>query len=246
MRIYLQPAGTNPHGLQNVGFSYAIEPALKAIYPDEKDFLKARTRYSARFNCHPFFAPMALGLYIRLEEDLARGKVPLQLFMNIKDSTANSLSAMGDALFSGSMLAAWALISSSLILLGYIKVAVVFTLALFLLLQFFKFFVFISAWRMGLKILTELGKLRLMRLAEKTKYLNAILLALMVSFIPDIEASKIIWFMLPLFLAFLLAGRYFVSRWLTTVGIFIVTLFILEYAPGFDHVLQCITSLWSI
>ncbi|GKT34188.1 hypothetical protein ADUPG1_002760, partial [Aduncisulcus paluster] len=38
-------AGFNTRGLQNIGFSYAMQPGLEAIYDDHAELVKARKRY---------------------------------------------------------------------------------------------------------------------------------------------------------------------------------------------------------
>src|SRR5262249_19133116 len=70
--LFLQ-AAWNPHGMQNLGFAFAMEPALGELYPDASARARAAQRHLEFFNCHPYLAAAIVGGAVRLEEEVARG-----------------------------------------------------------------------------------------------------------------------------------------------------------------------------
>lgn len=178
LRSYCVTAAYNPRGLQSTGFTFAIEPALAALYGPGEGLRMARQRYVWRFNSHPFWAPLLLGVFLRIESDIARKHVQPALLDTLKDTTANTFSAIGDSLFQGSLLPAWALTMGCLVVHGFTTAAVVVTLVLFLLTHLFRLVCFIAGLRKGMSILALVRRLQLIDWSTRIKYLNALLLTL--------------------------------------------------------------------
>ena len=53
--LFLQ-AAWNRRGMQNLGFAYAIDPALRVLYPDAARREEELTRQRRLFICHPSMA----------------------------------------------------------------------------------------------------------------------------------------------------------------------------------------------
>ena len=90
--------------MQNVGFAYAILPALREIWagrPDEA--LKSVKRHLEFFNTHPAMGAVVLGAGLRLEEKAAAGACDTADVGAFKMGWMGSLGAIGDAFFWGSM-----------------------------------------------------------------------------------------------------------------------------------------------
>ena len=185
LRSYLVGAAYNPHGLQNIGFLYAIDPGLSALFRNTETLRDARLRYAAHFNSHPFFTPLLLGMYLRMELASAAEGLSPDTVADLKDTAANTLSGIGDSFFSGACLNTWALISAILICLGQPATALVLTMCLLLLVQMFKLAAFILGWRQGIHVLILLKRLDLINWGERLKLFNAMLLA------------AFLWFALP-------------------------------------------------
>jgi PTS system mannose-specific IID component len=179
LRSYLVKAAYNPLGLQNIGFMYAVEPALAALYDPGPRLAAARMRYASHYNCHPFFTPMLLGVFLRMETAIAEGRLDAAILEGLKDTTANTLSAIGDSFFNGSLLALWALSASCLVLGGLPGAAVSLTVCAFLLLQVFRLSSFILGIKNGMSVLLFLRRLDLINRGDKLKGVNAVLLALL-------------------------------------------------------------------
>lgn len=176
-RSYLVGAAYNPHGLQNIGFIYAIEPGLVALHGPGPALREARLRYAGGYNCHPFFTPMLLGAMLAGERSVAAGNASAALPAAVKDATANALSAIGDSFFNGALLNTWALGAGCLVLAGEGLWAFRLTAAAFLLLQAFKLGTFFLGVREGMAILRYMRKFDLINKGETVKRINALLLA---------------------------------------------------------------------
>jgi PTS system mannose-specific IID component len=96
--LFLQ-AAWNRRGMQNLGFAYAIDPALRALYPDAARRREALGRHLGFFNCHPYSAAAILGGAIHHEEKVAAGVEPSATPVTYKATLQGPLAAIGDGFF---------------------------------------------------------------------------------------------------------------------------------------------------
>jgi PTS system mannose-specific IID component len=96
--LFLQ-AAWNRRGMQNLGFAYAIEPALDALYADPARREEALARHLGFFNCHPYMAAAILGGAIHHEERVAAGEEPGAAPLSYKATLQGPLAAVGDGFF---------------------------------------------------------------------------------------------------------------------------------------------------
>jgi PTS system mannose-specific IID component len=96
--LFLQ-ACWNPRGMQNVGFAFAMEPALRELYPDGPARARATERHLEFFNCHPYLAAAIVGGAVRLEEEVARGAAEARRVSAFKSALAPPFAALGDGFF---------------------------------------------------------------------------------------------------------------------------------------------------
>lgn len=96
--LFLQ-AAWNRRGMQNLGFGYAIDPALQALYPDPAARREALARHLGFFNCHPYAAAAILGGAIHHEERIAAGAEPPRAAVAYKATLQGPLAAIGDGFF---------------------------------------------------------------------------------------------------------------------------------------------------
>jgi len=104
LRQFLIQGCWNYEGMQNVGFAYAILPALREFYagrPDEA--LKAVKRHLEFFNTQPAMGAVIVGASVRLEERVAAGEVDPRSIGTFKVGLMGSLGAIGDAFFWGAL-----------------------------------------------------------------------------------------------------------------------------------------------
>jgi PTS system mannose-specific IID component len=96
--LFLQ-AAWNRRGMQNLGFAFAIDPALRALYPDAARREEALKRHLGFFNCHPYMAAAIVGGAIHHEEKVAAGAEPGTQPLRYKQTLQGPLAALGDGFF---------------------------------------------------------------------------------------------------------------------------------------------------
>lgn len=96
--LFLQ-AAWNPKGMQNLGFAFALYPALEKLYPDPEKLAAATERHLCCFNSHPYFAATILGGAVHHEEKIARGEEPPEAVVGFKQALMGPLAALGDGFF---------------------------------------------------------------------------------------------------------------------------------------------------
>ena len=96
--LFLQ-AAWNRRGMQNLGFAYAIDPALRALYPEPERREEALRRHLGFFNCHPYMAAAIVGGAIHHEEKVAAGVEPGAQPLEYKRTLQGPLAALGDGFF---------------------------------------------------------------------------------------------------------------------------------------------------
>ena len=131
-------AAMTARGMQQIGLSYVLAPALRCLYTDPVTLGQAFARYAGHSNTHVFMLPAYTGLLLSMEEQIAGGVLPASVLTSLRTTLATTLSALGDAFFSGSMRTFWALTCVCLLLEGNIWPAAIFTLILLSILQIFR------------------------------------------------------------------------------------------------------------
>lgn len=207
LRTYLVGAAFNSRGLQNVGFMYAMDPGLAAIHTGSAELNKARVRYARHHNCHLFWTPFVAGMLLHTENEIAQGRMLPAAFGTIKDTTLNTLSALGDSVFGGTLLVSWGLVTAACCAYGMPELALALSAALFLALQLFKLCTFVCGIRFGLSALFWLRRWDLINWGDKLKTANTLLLLLVLFLcLPD-TPDPVLWSLVAVCLAF--------AAWLT-------------------------------
>ncbi|CCH48923.1 PTS system mannose/fructose/sorbose family transporter subunit IID [Pseudodesulfovibrio piezophilus] len=176
MRCYLAGAGFNTRGMQNLGLIYAMLPGLIAIHREPKMLRAAQKRYVRHYQSHPFWLPCLVGIYLNVEGAIAANRFPPKMLAKVKDTTAYTLSAIGDSVFAGSLLIFWALLSVCLVLSGQTTAALVLGVIFFVGLQGFKAYTYVCGLRQGFKFLDRLKRWDLINWGRRIKYVNAALI----------------------------------------------------------------------
>lgn len=88
-------------GQQNLGLAAAIDPALRTIYKDSAEELcAARLRALRFFNTNPIASGLAIGVAIRLEQNVAEGRIsPAERERVLSSLASGALAPLGDNLF---------------------------------------------------------------------------------------------------------------------------------------------------
>jgi PTS system mannose-specific IID component len=133
--LFLQ-ASWNRRGMQNLGFAYAIDPALRALYPEPERREEALRRHLGFFNCHPYMAAAIVGGAVHHEEKVASGAEPGAQPLQYKQTLQGPLAALGDGFFwtalrpffgaaaaLGALLVGWPAIVGSIVVYNAIHLA---------------------------------------------------------------------------------------------------------------------------
>jgi mannose/fructose/N-acetylgalactosamine-specific phosphotransferase system component IID len=105
LRSFLIQTGWNYERMQNVGYAFAIFPAL-VLNRSKEVLYKALVRHLENFNTQPIMSSMVLGVSVKLEEELASREGPeadeIEKRIRItKRSMGSALGAIGDRFFWG-------------------------------------------------------------------------------------------------------------------------------------------------
>ncbi len=170
--LFLQ-AAWNRRGMQNLGFAYAIDPALRALYPEPERRREALRRHLCFFNCHPYTAAAILGGAIHHEERVARGEEPDRGPTDYKATLQGPLAAVGDGFFwtglrpflgaaaaLGTILAGWPAVVAALVLYNLLAVGL-------------RARLFLAGYRGGDAVVAEVSGLALPRAAERFRRAGA-------------------------------------------------------------------------
>jgi len=177
VRTYFIGSMYNTKGLQNLGLLYIMEPGLQMLYKDSPDkYLEARKRYLSHYNSHPYLLPFLVGYFLFLESRISQGIISPNSLNAIKETSAYTLSAIGDSFFGGSLLVGWALIEILFLLYNLKFQAVAFFFISFLLLQAFRFTILWKGWNQGLSFFQYMREINLIEWSNRIKMVNAVLL----------------------------------------------------------------------
>ena len=104
LRSFFIQAGWNFERFQNLGFAFAILPALRKIYASGEALNTAVLRHLGLFNTQPYMAGFVLGNIVRMEEELARRPRDAEFevkLLGVKQALASGFAAIGDRVFWG-------------------------------------------------------------------------------------------------------------------------------------------------
>ncbi|MBI4773566.1 MAG: PTS system mannose/fructose/sorbose family transporter subunit IID [Deltaproteobacteria bacterium] len=100
LRSFFLQSSWNIERMQNLGFLYALLPALERIYGHDADrFHDACKRHLELFNTHPYMAAPIIGAVIQMEAQRNQGVLPLETIRDFKRGAMIAFAAMGDSLF---------------------------------------------------------------------------------------------------------------------------------------------------
>lgn len=118
LRSFLIQASWSFDRMQSLGFAFAIEPALRKLYPDREEYRSRLNVHMEYFNTQPYLASFILGAAVRIEEERASGRNTGADVSALKNALMAPLGAMGDSFFWGALKPLAALISVALLFAG--------------------------------------------------------------------------------------------------------------------------------
>ncbi|VUX18394.1 Mannose permease IID component [Streptococcus pasteurianus] len=90
----------NYERMQNLGWAYALIPAIKKLYTSKEDRAAALERHLEFFNTHPYVAAPIIGVTLALEEERANGaEIDDTTLQGVKIGMMGPLAGVGDPVF---------------------------------------------------------------------------------------------------------------------------------------------------
>ena len=90
----------NYERMQNLGWAYALIPAIKKLYTSKEDRAAALKRHLEFFNTHPYVAAPIIGVTLALEEERANGaEIDDTANQGVKIGMMGPLAGVGDPVF---------------------------------------------------------------------------------------------------------------------------------------------------
>ena len=90
----------NYERMQNLGWAYALIPAIKKLYTSKEDRAAALERHLEFFNTHPYVAAPIIGVTLALEEERANGaEIDDTAIQGVKIGMMGPLAGVGDPVF---------------------------------------------------------------------------------------------------------------------------------------------------
>ncbi|EFR45078.1 PTS system mannose/fructose/sorbose family transporter subunit IID [Streptococcus pseudoporcinus] len=90
----------NYERMQNLGWAYALIPAIKKLYTTKEDQSAALARHLEFFNTHPYVAAPIMGVTLALEEEKANGTdIDDAAIQGVKIGMMGPLAGIGDPVF---------------------------------------------------------------------------------------------------------------------------------------------------
>ncbi|OJF95350.1 PTS mannose family transporter subunit IID [Alkalibacterium sp. 20] len=118
-RTQFLQASWNFERMQNVGWAYAMIPALKKLYTTKEDRAAALKRHLEFFNTHPYLASPVFGVTLTLEEQKAAGEdIDDAAIQGVKIGMMGPLAGVGDPIFWGTLRPILGAFAASLALSG--------------------------------------------------------------------------------------------------------------------------------
>ena len=120
----------NYERMQNLGWAYALIPALKKLYTKKEDQAAALERHLEFFNTHPYVAAPIIGVTLALEEEKANGAaIDDAAIQGVKIGMMGPLAGIGDPVFWFTVRPILGALGASLALTGNIIGPLIFFLA---------------------------------------------------------------------------------------------------------------------
>ena len=172
----------NYERMQNLGFLYAIIPALKKFYPAGSDEAKAALkRHMEFFNTHPYPAAPIIGVTLALEEEKANGiDVDDAAIQGVKVGMMGPLAGVGDPVFWFTLRPIIGALGASLALTGSIVGPILFFVLWNAIRIAFLWFTQEFGYKQGTAITSDLGGGLLQKITKGASILGMFILGVLI------------------------------------------------------------------
>ncbi|CAM3148380.1 PTS mannose family transporter subunit IID [Lactococcus hircilactis] len=181
-RSQLLQGSWNYERMQNLGFLFALIPALKKFYPSGSDEAKAALkRHMEFFNCHPYPTAPIIGVTLALEEEKANGvEVDEAAINGVKVGMMGPLAGVGDPVFWFTVRPIVGAIAASLAVSGSIVGPIFFFVVWNVIRLAFLWYTQEFAYKQGSAITSDLGGGILQKLTKGASILGMFILGVLI------------------------------------------------------------------
>ncbi len=181
VRMFFLQSTWNFERMQNLGFCYAMLPALRLIYDNESELKDALKRHVEFFNTHPYMASAIIGTVIRMEEDVKSGNVSGDEVKTLKTAVMGSCGAIGDSFFWGALKPFASIVSVLFAAFGQIIAPIIFLLLYNIPHIATRIFGLYNGYQVGMQVFDRFKSLHLPLLSRRLKLLGVVLAGAMMA-----------------------------------------------------------------
>ncbi|AQP54231.1 PTS mannose family transporter subunit IID [Vagococcus penaei] len=174
-------ASWNYERMQNVGWAFAMMPAIKKLYHTKEDRALALKRHLEFFNTHPYVAAPIIGVTLTLEEEKAAGApIDNAAIQGVKIGMMGPLAGVGDPIFWGTLRPVIGAFAASLALQGSIIGPLVFFFAWNIIRMSFLWYTQELGYRQGSNITQDLSGGVMQKITQGASILGMFIMGVLV------------------------------------------------------------------
>ena len=180
-RLTFLQGSWNYERMQNLGWAYALMPAIKKLYTTKEDRAAALERHLEFFNTHPYVAAPIMGVTMALEEERANGaEIDDTAIQGVKIGMMGPLAGVGDPVFWYTVRPILGALGASLALAGNIMGPIIFFLGWNIIRMAFLWYTQEIGYRAGSNITKDLSGGIIQKITKGASILGMFILAVLV------------------------------------------------------------------
>ena len=180
-RLTFLQGSWNYERMQNLGWAYALMPAIKKLYTTKEDRAAALGRHLEFFNTHPYVAAPIMGVTMALEEERANGaEIDDTAIQGVKIGMMGPLAGVGDPVFWYTVRPILGALGASLALAGNIMGPIIFFLGWNIIRMAFLWYTQEIGYRAGSNITKDLSGGIIQKITKGASILGMFILAVLV------------------------------------------------------------------
>ena len=180
-RLTFLQGSWNYERMQNLGWAYALMPAIKKLYTTKEDRAAALERHLEFFNTHPYVAAPIMGVTMALEEERANGaEIDDTAIHGVNIGMMGPLAGVGDPVFWYTVRPILGALGASLALAGNIMGPIIFFLGWNIIRMAFLWYTQEIGYRAGSNITKDLSGGIIQKITKGASILGMFILAVLV------------------------------------------------------------------
>jgi PTS system mannose-specific IID component len=184
----------NYERMQNLGWCYAMIPAMKKLYKDPEDQKAFLKRHLEFFNTHPYVAAPIFGVELALEEEKANGaEIDDAAIQGVKIGMMGPLAGVGDPVFWGTLRPVLGAFAASLALAGNFMGPVLFFLLWNVIRMAFLWYTQELGYKQGSNITKDLSGGLMQKITTGASILGMFIMGVLIPRWTSIDLSKIVF-----------------------------------------------------